>query len=181
MNIYLLLLSVVGHGLLIDSCCELYRWAFVDFTSTEHATAALTNPRNHHMDGRKLKVEYASADAVRRGGGPGPRPERSKPRRDDSRGGFKDRDQHQQRRGPRTSVVEADAAAGGDTTMEDATGVGGAGAGAEESPRKRKDGGERVRLDRKGKPRTKPGAALAAAQREQAAIVPSLGTKITFD
>lgn len=178
MNIYLLLLSVVGHGLLIDSCCELYSWAFVDFTSAEHATAALINPRNHHMDGRKLKVEYASADAVRRGGGPGPRPERSKPRRDDSRGGLKDRD-HQQRRGPRTSVV--DAGDGGDETMEDATGVGGVGgAGGEDSPRKRKEG-ERVRLDRKGKPRTKPGAALAAAQREQAAIVPSLGTKITFD
>lgn len=142
-----------------------HSWAFVDFTSIEHAMAALTNPRNHHMDGRKLKVEYASADAVRRGGGPGPRPERSK---------YQNRDQ--QRREPRTSVAEA----GGDSVMED-----GAGADAgvvEDSPQKRREGtGERVRLDRKGKPRTKPGAALAAAQREQAAIVPSLGKKITFD
>ena len=46
------------------------RWAFVDFTSTEHATFALINPRNHTLDGRKLTVEYASPDAVRRGGGP---------------------------------------------------------------------------------------------------------------
>lgn len=129
------------------------------------------------MDGRKLKVEYASADAVRRGGGPGPRPERSKYNRengrDDARG---DRDQ---RRGTRTSVIDA----GGDSVMEDGAGGGdaavGAGVGGEDSPPKRKE--ERVRLDRKGKPRTKPGAALAAAQREQAAIVPSLGKKITFE
>lgn len=130
------------------------------------------------MDGRKLKVEYASADAVRRGGGPGPRPERSKYNRegrDDARG---DRDQ---RRGPRTSVIDA----GEDAVMDDGTGdrsvgVGaGGGAGEDSGPPKRKE--ERVRLDRKGKPRTKPGAALAAAQREQAAIVPSLGKKITFD
>lgn len=122
------------------------------------------------MDGRKLKVEYASPDAVRRGGGPGPRPERSK---------YQNRDQ--QRREPRTSVAEA----GGDSMMEDGAGAGGVddGAGAvEDSPQRRREGnGERVRLDRKGKPRTKPGAALAAAQREQAAIVPSLGKKITFD
>lgn len=131
------------------------------------------------MDGRKLKVEYASADAVRRGGGPGPRPERSKYNRDSGRDDARgDRDQ---RRGPRTSVTDA----GGDAVMDDGTGagdatVGGAGVGGgEDGPPKRKE--ERVRLDRKGKPRTKPGAALAAAQREQAAIVPSLGKKITFD
>jgi sirohydrochlorin ferrochelatase len=41
----------------------------VDFTSVEHATAALTNPKNHRLNGRHLVVEYASADAVRRGGG----------------------------------------------------------------------------------------------------------------
>jgi len=46
-------------------------WAFVDFTTTENATAALVNTRNHTLDGRKLRVEYASSDAVRRGGGPG--------------------------------------------------------------------------------------------------------------
>lgn len=69
-----------------------------------------------------------------------------------------------------------DGTSGGDA----AAGSAGGGGGAEDSgPPKRKE--ERVRLDRKGKPRTKPGAALAAAQREQAAIVPSLGKKITFD
>jgi hypothetical protein len=31
---------------------------------------ALVNPRNHRLNGRDLVVEYASPDAVRRGGGP---------------------------------------------------------------------------------------------------------------
>ena len=44
------------------------RWAFVDFTNTEGATDALVNPKNHFLDGRKLVIEYASRDAVRRGG-----------------------------------------------------------------------------------------------------------------
>ena len=47
----------------------------MDFTSVENATSALTNPKNHRLDGRTLVVEYASAEAVRRGGGGGlPRP-----------------------------------------------------------------------------------------------------------
>lgn len=44
-------------------------FAFVDFVSTEHATNALANLKNHRLDGRNLLVEYASAEAVKRGGG----------------------------------------------------------------------------------------------------------------
>jgi RNA recognition motif-containing protein len=44
-------------------------WAFVDFHTIAQATSALLNPHNHSLNGRKLVVEYASADAVRRGGG----------------------------------------------------------------------------------------------------------------
>ena len=44
-----------------------YRWAFLDFESTEHATAALTDRRNHSMDGRQLKVEFASREAAAAG------------------------------------------------------------------------------------------------------------------
>ena len=44
------------------------RFGFVDFITTEQATAVLINPRNHHLDGREIVVEYASPDAVRRGG-----------------------------------------------------------------------------------------------------------------
>ena len=40
---------------------------FACFTSIEHATGALANPRNHRLDGCNLVVEHASHDAVRRG------------------------------------------------------------------------------------------------------------------
>ena len=51
--------------------------------TTEHATTALTNPKNFFLNGRKLVVEYASPEAVRRGGG-GPRGEKGgeRPARD---------------------------------------------------------------------------------------------------
>ncbi|KIL70376.1 hypothetical protein M378DRAFT_54774, partial [Amanita muscaria Koide BX008] len=42
-------------------------FAFVDFVSTENATSALVNPKNYLLNGRKLVIEYASPDAVRRG------------------------------------------------------------------------------------------------------------------
>ncbi|WAQ92070.1 hypothetical protein PtA15_15A466 [Puccinia triticina] len=44
-------------------------FAFVDFETVEQATNVLTNLKNHQLDGRILTVEYASADAVKRGGG----------------------------------------------------------------------------------------------------------------
>ena len=44
------------------------RFAFLDFITPQHATAALVDPRNFSLDGRTLKLEFASADAVRRGG-----------------------------------------------------------------------------------------------------------------
>ena len=47
---------------------ERCRWAFVDFHLPEMCTRALLNVRNHMLDGRALVVEYASAEAVRRGG-----------------------------------------------------------------------------------------------------------------
>ncbi|KAG9087225.1 hypothetical protein FRC06_002634 [Ceratobasidium sp. 370] len=56
-------------------------WAFLDFLNTAYATAVLVNPRNHHLNGRKLVLEYGSPDAVRRGGG-GPRPRKEQPEKD---------------------------------------------------------------------------------------------------
>jgi len=44
-------------------------FAFVDFETIEQATKALMNLKNHRLDGRNLTVEYASAEAVKRGGG----------------------------------------------------------------------------------------------------------------
>ncbi|KAI0368121.1 hypothetical protein BV20DRAFT_969712 [Pilatotrama ljubarskyi] len=146
-------------------------WAFVDFTSTEHATAALTNPRNHQLDGRKLVVEYASPEAVRRGGGGPPRADKG--HKGPQAGGKRDRaaaggratekaedDSRpaKKRRGPDEGQQEERAEGGRPGRRADAMGKGGKG------PRSR----------------AKPGAALALAKREDVAIVPSQGKKIVF-
>ncbi|KAI0751619.1 hypothetical protein C8Q80DRAFT_1251708 [Daedaleopsis nitida] len=138
-------------------------WAFVDFTSTEHATAALTNPRNHHLNGRKLVVEYASPDAVRRGGGGPPRGPKDK---DMDTGGS-------QRQGPkrdRPARPQPHAYAGeaGDGELRPP------------AKRRRAEGDDRDHSAGRPRPRTKPGAALALAKREEVAIVPSQGKKIVF-
>ncbi|EIW61325.1 uncharacterized protein TRAVEDRAFT_162400 [Trametes versicolor FP-101664 SS1] len=139
-------------------------WAFVDFTTAEHATVALTNPRNHQLDGRKLVVEYASPEAVRRGGA-GPRPERK-----------------EQYTGKRARAA-ADAAEGEDTgspakrqRFEDAEEGGDRGRRGDGAGR----GGRGGRGGKGPRPRTRPGAALALAKREDVAIVPSQGKKTVF-
>ena len=156
-----------------------FRWAFVDFTSTEHATAALINPRNHSLDGRKLKVEYASPDAVRRGGGP---------REPDKHGGDgprvrKPRSAGNIRKKPE-STVQLTKDGEGESNKERET----EGKGRKLEKLKHKfgveggvagGGGFGRRGSGKGE-RPKPGAALALAQRGTAAILPSQGQKITF-
>ncbi|OBZ70411.1 Nucleolar protein 13 [Grifola frondosa] len=142
-------------------------WAFVDFTTTEHATAALTNPKNYFLDGRKLVVEYASPEAVRRGGA-GPRPERV------TRSGPR-----QQRPKVSQDTEELEGQLPPDETPGDR-------AEEEDQPMqkpRRTDNDSRTFSGRSGKftrTRTKPGAALAQAKRESAAIVPSQGRKIVF-
>ncbi|KAI0772094.1 hypothetical protein BD413DRAFT_548290 [Trametes elegans] len=155
-------------------------WAFVDFTSTEHATAALTNPRNHTLDGRKLVVEYASPEALRRGGGAGPP-------RDRDRG---DRDRATKRdRAPRSAPTDDTS---GRPAKRPRTGAGdGAEAGGKGEDGERGGGAERKaanfksgrKADAAGKgprPRARPGAALALAKREDVSIQPSQGKKIVF-
>jgi len=153
-------------------------WAFVDFTNTEHATSALINTKNHFLDGRKLVVEYASPDAVRRGGGPGhtrdkkPRGEKDgakeqRPRRrveDDSETSFK--------RKPKQEPARTDTE--GDEQVQDTP-----------AKRRRVDddsgtAGRGVKGGKNPRARAKPGAALALAKRETAAIVPAQGKKIVF-
>ncbi|KAI0254734.1 hypothetical protein BJV78DRAFT_1273808 [Lactifluus subvellereus] len=148
-------------------------FAFVDFTSTEHATAALIHPKNHQLDGRKLVVEYASADAVRRGGGAGPRPKktsaegtgeghtRSK-KREPAVGDRTDDKSHT------TTVITTK----NSKPPEERGTAPGRRSGA--SARAKANSGTR-------KPRPAPGAALALAKRERVAIVPSQGRRITFD
>jgi len=127
-------------------------WAFVDFTSTEHATFALINPRNHSLDGRKLTVEYASPDAVRRGGGP--------------------REPGSHKRG-----VVADTT----RRLGNSRGEVPSGRNEKMRLGKKLKHGLDVERDSAGKgERPKPGAALALAQRGTAAILPSQGKKTTF-
>jgi RNA recognition motif-containing protein len=147
-------------------------FAFVDFTSAEHATTALVHPKNHRLDGRKLVVEYASADAVRRGGGAGSRPKES------SGGGVattgkarrERREPAEGNRGERKGRIETAVSTSGPRDDE-----------------KNMDTSRRSGASRKGdngtkrKSRPAPGAALALAKRERVAIVASQGRKITFD
>ncbi|VDB90101.1 unnamed protein product [Peniophora sp. CBMAI 1063] len=146
-------------------------WAFVDFTSIEHATAALTNPRNHRLNGRDLVVEFASPDAVRRGGG-GPRP----PRERDGAASYKGRQGGEHPPKKRQKVFD------GDVPVESADAPTSDPAHSRERPaathgRDRAGAGK----DRGKRHRPAPGAALALAKREQVGIVPSQGTKIKFE
>ncbi|KAI0068675.1 hypothetical protein BV25DRAFT_24322 [Artomyces pyxidatus] len=149
-------------------------FAFVDFTTTEHATAALVNPKNHQLNGRKLVVEYASADAVRRGGG-GPRPNKREKvfRRDDpeSGGPRKKRKLKQAEREKAEAVVGVTTGAPAPVQERSAQ--------KERSASKGELTGDR--RERSNKRRAAPGAALALARREQVSIVPSQGKRIVFE
>lgn len=155
------------------------RFAFVDFTSIEHATASLINPKNHLLNGRKLVVEYAGADAVRRGApkvkreeGDAPPPRRREPQ---NRGPRPERTERRPRQDASWAAEKADASADLAPTT------------AEGRKQHRPEGGDErmpfggsARREKGPRMRPKPGAALALAKRESAAIVPSKGQKITF-
>ncbi|KAF7302082.1 hypothetical protein MIND_00774900 [Mycena indigotica] len=144
-------------------------FAFVDFISTQEATNALVNPRNHHLNGRDLKVEYASADAVRRG--------QPKERNPD---GAPKRYKEPKRLGPRaekrvkkeeTDFTEVEQKE--DKQSRDRSGG---------KPYKKgwKSREEQAASEKGPKSRPRPGAALAQAKRESTAIVPAQGKKIVF-
>ena len=131
-------------------------------------------------------MEYASAEAVRRGGG-GPRPkldERTGPRKGPSHGGHSGGsergggkvsrsgrgDREGQRKDPRVEIGDPleDAASKDEDIAPKVSHAGRPHSGADKSGYKGVKG------------RSKPGAALALAKRESAAIVASQGQKITF-
>ena len=145
------------------------RFAFVDFTSIEHATAALINPRNHRLNGRDLVVEYASADAVRRGGG-----SRLQNHEHKSNPGKRPNDR-QRDAGPRPQSRSRPRVRNEDEKEHHTKG-----SEAESIPRRTfKEAPLHTKADRsRGRP--KPGAALAQAPRESAAIIPGQGQKIVF-
>ncbi|KAF9226802.1 hypothetical protein BS17DRAFT_794241 [Gyrodon lividus] len=141
-------------------------FAFIDFTSIEHATNALVNPSNHRLNGRDLVVEYASPEAVRRGGGP-----RNAKQDQNGGGGRTDKKafEHTPKRPFQRPVKQE---GHGDTKKVE----------AEEtlSTRPHSQRPNRGGQDRSHKARARPGAALAEASRQSAAIVPSQGLKIVF-
>jgi hypothetical protein len=155
-------------------------WAFLDFTMTEYATLALTNPRNHSLDGRALVVEYASPDAVRRSGLGHSRDPNEEP-------GTKKEPNRASRRLPKTERIaaklaergtEAAASGSGDEIPEGEEAQKGDHAGPP-APVSRRKLHQSPRSILKAK-RSKPGAALASAPRESGAIVTSTGKKIVF-
>ncbi|KAL0950098.1 hypothetical protein HGRIS_010099 [Hohenbuehelia grisea] len=164
-------------------------FAFVDFVSVEGATSALVNPRNHTMDGRKLVVEYASAEAVRRGGGlGGPKVRKDGSMRKDGHSPSKRQPSQSHassrpRGEARYSQPEAVETATNTLVSEDKPSGEQATkwTGAEAALSDRSGGKDANRGRTKGpRARPKPGAALALAKRESAAILPSQGKKIVF-
>ncbi|KAI6003601.1 hypothetical protein EDD15DRAFT_2156258, partial [Pisolithus albus] len=150
-------------------------FAFVDFTSIEKATNALTNPRNHRLKGRDLVVEYASPDAVRRGGGG---PKISKPERQ----GKKDKNHSKDELKAETSTMsmKRDKRLVKPGHRDDTTTTATISEGRTELTTVSREFRKRGSDDRAHKRRAKPGAALAQAARQSAAIVPSQGQKIVF-
>ncbi|KZT62766.1 hypothetical protein CALCODRAFT_489248 [Calocera cornea HHB12733] len=166
-------------------------WAFLDFHTTPQAQAVLINARNHHLNGRKLVVEFGSADAVRRGGHSSAftkTPGEGEERKGKKFGGGKSAGYHKKDKKLRDGEEGAAGAEAADipSAFPDAAGDG-------ERPAKRqKPGWERPQADapwagkeRPARPprRLKPGAALALAVQSTAktgAIVASEGKKITF-
>ena len=144
-----------------------FRWAFVDFFNTEDSTTGLLDTRNHHLDGRQLVVEYASAEAVRRGGGPGARTHRDTAR-------LKEHEDTAQVGKRLQAELKSKSITQGKPTAEDL-------AHQDEPPRKKAKtlNGKGREHGGNGK-RTRPGAALALAKREKVAIVPSSGKKTIF-
>lgn len=156
-------------------------FAFVDFHTIEQATAVLVNPRNHHLDGRKLIVEYASAEAVRRGAG---RAAAAALAQKGTQDGAPRSSAHAKPRGRPAGTVPPSRAHAKVQSRETGPGdddVVVAEPSSFESPRRAERG-----LDSSKRPafqsrkRAKPGAALAQAQREKVAIVPSQGTRLKF-
>ncbi|KIK67578.1 hypothetical protein GYMLUDRAFT_237810 [Collybiopsis luxurians FD-317 M1] len=184
-------------------------FGFVDFSSIENATSALINPKNHHLNGRNLVVEYASADAVKRGpnkpktnanaaGGDPSTAGGDSPKKKSASGGGKFQHNDKRKLSDRRTTDHAREDSKDSRSHRSRPGDGGDGDGGEDDRSTDKKSSGRV-SDRKAvseegalppprhskgpRNRPKPGAALAQAKRQSAAIVTDLGAekkKIVF-
>lgn len=157
-------------------------WAFVDFHKTSQATFCLIDGRNHRLNGRELKVEYASADAVRRGGG---RMDGQPFDSQRSRPPKPVQEEYQSSRVRHSARYQKPSAPASETAH------------SENGPPRQFDPNEPVKVHKpdqteraalrakkekyNSNKRQKPGAALARAQREKISIVPSEGKKVVFE
>ncbi|KNZ76064.1 Nucleolar protein 13 [Termitomyces sp. J132] len=155
-------------------------FAFVDFKTTEDATAALINPKNHRLNGRDLVVEYAGPDAVRRGAPKGSKredgsaPPPSRKRETPLHSKRAERPERKTRHNQDETKIEE-----GPVEQEEEQGHH-VHVNPEHRREVRKTFVGKERKEKGPRLRPKPGAALAQAKRESAAILPSQGNKITF-
>ncbi len=157
----------VRLGTFEDAPTKCKGFGFVDFHTLDQATASLIDPRNTFLDGRKLLLQYAGADATRRGASKTQKTRLDAPR-ENKKVGFmrkRPRDQYSQ---PEEAQQEAPAPGSFDPDAP--------------LPKKHKETKEERAARRAGpQRRAKPGAALANAPRASVGIVQSTGTKVTFD
>ncbi|KAH8917551.1 hypothetical protein BT69DRAFT_1286542 [Atractiella rhizophila] len=146
-------------------------FAFVDFHSTDGAAKALANQKNWLLAGRRLNLQYAGEDAVRRGNR-SPRKHGRDTQEDGERPAKKSKREHEESgRGARRMEANQDGEAGPANVGE-----------AMEVRREKSTArGATKGVEKRKKPKPTPGSALALAKRESYAIVESQGKKVVFD
>ncbi|KAF9924282.1 hypothetical protein FBU30_005700 [Linnemannia zychae] len=147
-------------------------FAYIDYMAPESATAALTDPKKHFLDGRKLNIEYASAEATLKGN---PREYRKRKREEEDAAAIA------------RGEIPPSQLEGGINYNPDAAAATAAAAADEErrkhnaeqkAKRQRRQPGEAPPKKLQGHQR--PGFALANAQRAPTGIVEFKGSKVTF-
>lgn len=137
-----------------------YSFGYIDFGDLDTAVRAIRAPDKHVLDGRKIRVEYASEEAYNRG-----RPRKVKEREAAAAAAAESNDGSQEAQAEDQQEQQQEYEQRGKRRGNDY------GDGPREKRRKsNKDGG-----------RTKPGKALSEAQRQKPTVQEFKGTKIVFD
>lgn len=180
----------VRLGTFQDAPSKCKGFGFLDFHTIEQATASLIDPRNSFLDGRKIIVQYASADATRRGASKTQKSlitNTSAKKPNELKVGFQRNKPKYDADGNR--IPRSDEGRDGQRGKEKEAPVPGSFNPNAPLPKKHKETKEEriarraAREARTGEiqKRARPGAALANAQRASFAVVESTGTKVTFD
>ncbi|KAF9129012.1 hypothetical protein BGW39_004540 [Mortierella sp. 14UC] len=144
-------------------------FAYIDYMAPESATAALTDPKKHFLDGRKINLEYASAEATLKGN---PREFRKRKREEEDAAAI-----------ARGEVPPSQLEGGANYDPEAAA------AAAEEEERRKHNAEQKAKRQRRApgeapakklQGHQRPGFALANAQRATTGIVEFKGNKVTF-